>query len=123
MTGELSGVDLARQALVAAREAATRNGVTQTKKPKRRTRAAVRRDGHEPLGLGAAIGMMMTERGLVAPAAGGTVLARFDDILAAAAPELTGHVQAWASTRTPAAWTSSPTPPRTAQRSAGVRRS
>ncbi|MGW0467669.1 DciA family protein [Streptomyces sp. NPDC003027] len=36
----------------------------------------------------------MTERGLVAPAAGGSVLAQFDDILAAAAPELAGHVQA-----------------------------
>ncbi|MCA1222181.1 hypothetical protein [Streptomyces sp. 8L] len=57
MTGELSGVDLARQALIAAREAAKKNGATQTKKPKRRT-AVVRRDGREPLGLGAAIGMM-----------------------------------------------------------------
>ncbi|MEV0982359.1 hypothetical protein [Streptomyces sp. NPDC049915] len=38
--------------------------------------------------------MMMTERGMVAPAAGGSVLAQFDDILAAAAPELAGHVQA-----------------------------
>ncbi|MFF9818974.1 hypothetical protein [Streptomyces sp. NPDC014006] len=37
---------------------------------------------------------MMTERGMVAPAAGGSVLAQFDDILAAAAPELAGHVQA-----------------------------
>ncbi|WP_128977383.1 DciA family protein [Streptomyces roseicoloratus] len=90
---ELSGVDLARQALLAAREAAKKNGA-QTKKPKRRTGTAVRRDGREPLGLGAAIGMMMTERGLVAPAAGGSVLARFDDILAAAAPELAGHVRA-----------------------------
>ncbi|MBK3643692.1 DciA family protein [Streptomyces sp. MBT33] len=94
MTGELSGVDLARQALVAAREAAKKNGGTQTKKPKRRTTTVVRRDGREPLGLGAAIGMMMTERGLVAPAAGGSVLAQFDDILATAAPELAGHVQA-----------------------------
>ncbi|GAA1709389.1 hypothetical protein [Streptomyces yatensis] len=49
-----------------------------------------RRDGREPLGLGTAITMMMTERGMVAPAAAGGVLARFDDILAAAAPELTG---------------------------------
>ncbi|MFF4935374.1 DUF721 domain-containing protein [Streptomyces griseofuscus] len=38
--------------------------------------------------------MMMTERGMVAPAAGGSVLADFDAILAAAAPELAGHVQA-----------------------------
>ncbi|WFB88369.1 MULTISPECIES: hypothetical protein [Streptomyces] len=37
MTGELSGVDLARQSLIAAREAAKKNGATQTKKPKRRT--------------------------------------------------------------------------------------
>ncbi|MFJ3891138.1 DciA family protein [Streptomyces rubrogriseus] len=94
MSAEPSGVDLARQALVAAREAAKRNGAAQKKKPKRRTGTVVRRDGREPLGLGAAIGMMMTERGMVAPAAGGSVLAQFDDILAAAAPELAGHVQA-----------------------------
>jgi hypothetical protein len=91
---ELSGVDLARQALVAAREAAKKNGAPRQEKPKRRTGTALRRDGREPLGLGAAIGMMMTERGMVAPAAGGSVLAQFDDILAAAAPELAGHVQA-----------------------------
>ncbi|MFJ8546291.1 DciA family protein [Streptomyces sp. NPDC093586] len=94
MSTEPSGVDLARQALVAAREAAKKNGGAQTKKPKRRTGTVVRRDGCEPLGLGAVIGMMMTERGMVAPAAGGGVLAQFDDILAAAAPELAGHVQA-----------------------------
>ncbi|MET8168843.1 DciA family protein [Streptomyces sp. NPDC005329] len=95
MSTELSGVDLARQALVAAREAAKKNGTTRKKeKPKQRTGTVVRRDGREPLGLGAAIGMMMTERGMVAPAAGGSVLAHFDTILAAAAPELAGHVQA-----------------------------
>ncbi|CAL9676273.1 DciA family protein [Streptomyces sp. enrichment culture] len=94
MSTEPSGVDLARQALVAAREAAKKNGATKTKKAKRRTGTVVRRDGRDPLGLGAAIGMMMTERGMVAPAAGGSVLAQFDDILAAAAPELAGHVQA-----------------------------
>ncbi|MFF3489187.1 DUF721 domain-containing protein [Streptomyces sp. NPDC002701] len=96
MTGALSGVDLARQALIAAREAAKKNGAAQTKKPKRRTATVVRRDGREPLGLGAAIGMMMTERGMVAPAAGGSVLADFDAILAAAVPELAGRVQATA---------------------------
>lgn len=90
---ELSGVDLARQALLAAREAAKKNGA-QKKKPKRRTGTAVRRDGREPLGLGAAISMMLTERGLVAPAAGGSVLAQWETILAAAAPELAGHVTA-----------------------------
>ncbi|MFJ6669201.1 DciA family protein [Streptomyces sp. NPDC091383] len=90
---ELSGVDLARQALLAARAAAKKNGA-QTKKPKRRTGATLRRDGREPVGLGAAITMMMTERSLVAPAAGGSVLAHWEAILAAAAPELAGHVQA-----------------------------
>ncbi|MEV6810056.1 hypothetical protein [Streptomyces sp. NPDC051132] len=75
MTGELSGVDLARQALVAARETAKKNGATQTKKPKRRTGTVARRDGRDPLGLGAVISVMMTERGMVAPAAGGSLLA------------------------------------------------
>ncbi|MFF4874055.1 DciA family protein [Streptomyces sp. NPDC000961] len=90
---ELSGVDLARQALLAAREAAKKNGA-QTKKPKRRTGTVLRRDGREPLGLGAAISMMMTERGLVAPAAGGSVLAQWPGIAAAVSPTLPAHVQA-----------------------------
>lgn len=90
---ELSGVDLARQALLAAREAARKNGAT-SKKPKRRTTTVVRREGREPLGLGSAIGMMMTERGMTAPAAGGSVLADFDTILAAVVPELAGRVKA-----------------------------
>ncbi|MGP3635586.1 DUF721 domain-containing protein [Streptomyces sp. 24-1644] len=90
---ELSGVDLARQALIAAREAARKNGAT-SKKPKRRTTTVVRRDGREPLGLGSVIGRMMTERGMVAPAAGGSVRVDFDTILAAVVPELAGRVQA-----------------------------
>ncbi|MFE7951562.1 DUF721 domain-containing protein [Streptomyces sp. NPDC057426] len=89
---ELGGVDLARQALLAAREQAKKNGARQTK-PKRRT-TIVARDGREPLAFGKAIGMMMTERGLVAPAVGGSVLAQFDHVLAAVAPELVGHVRA-----------------------------
>ncbi|MFJ9428413.1 DUF721 domain-containing protein [Streptomyces sp. NPDC101490] len=90
---ELSGVDLACQALFAAREAAKKNGA-QTKKPKRRTGTTLRRDDREPRRLGAAITMTMTERGLVAPAAGGSVLAQWETILTAAAPELAGHVRA-----------------------------
>ncbi|MET8608776.1 hypothetical protein ABZV92_35120 [Streptomyces rubiginosohelvolus] len=62
-------------------------------KPKRRTTTVVRCDGREPLGLGSAIGAKMTERGLVAPAAGGSFLSQWETILAAAAPELAGHVQ------------------------------
>ncbi|MFI7086548.1 hypothetical protein ACIBUR_23495 [Streptomyces anulatus] len=90
---ELSGVDLARHALLAAREAARKSGATR-QKPKRRTTTAVRRDGREPLGLGSAISMMMTERVMAAPAAGGSVLADFDTILTAVVPELAGRVQA-----------------------------
>ncbi|MEU7031414.1 DUF721 domain-containing protein [Streptomyces sp. NPDC046275] len=89
----LSGVDLARQALLAAREEARKNGAPK-KQPTRRTGPTLRRDGREPLGLAAAITMMMTERGLVAPATGGSVLAQWETILAVAAPELAGHVQA-----------------------------
>ncbi|WMI61995.1 DciA family protein (plasmid) [Streptomyces rochei] len=94
MSTELSGVDLAHQALVAAREAARKNGDARKEKPKRRTGTVVRRDGREPFRLGSAVSMMMTERGMVAPAMRRRVLAHFDDILAAAAPELAGHVQA-----------------------------
>ncbi|MER5966833.1 hypothetical protein [Streptomyces sp. NPDC002057] len=73
-TPQPSGVDLARQALLAAREAAKERG-THRQKPKRRT-TTVARDGGAPLDISRAIGMMMTERGLVAPAAGGSVLAQ-----------------------------------------------
>lgn len=90
-----SGVDLARQALLAAREAAKAKKTEARQKPKRRTTIVVR-DGRAPLAFGTAIGMMMTERGLVAPAAGGSVLAQWETILAAAAPELAGHVRATA---------------------------
>ncbi|WP_411078315.1 DUF721 domain-containing protein [Streptomyces sp. cmx-10-25] len=94
MTGtpEPSGVDLARQALLAAREAAKKQGAAR-QKPRRQT-ATVVRDGRAPIGFGTAIGMMMTERGLIAPAAGGSVLAQWDTILTTAAPELAGHVKA-----------------------------
>ncbi|MFF7780417.1 DUF721 domain-containing protein [Streptomyces tanashiensis] len=92
-TPDPSGVDLARQALLAAREAAKKRGTARQDKPRRRTRI-VPRDGRDPLGLGTAVSLMMTERGLVAPAAGGSVLAQWETIVAAAAPELTGHVQA-----------------------------
>ncbi|MEU5234868.1 DciA family protein [Streptomyces anulatus] len=38
--------------------------------------------------------MMMTERGMAAPATGGSVLADFDTILTTVVPELAGRVQA-----------------------------
>ncbi|MEW2275927.1 hypothetical protein [Streptomyces griseofuscus] len=67
--------------------------------------------------------MMMTERGMVAPAASGSVLAHFDDILAATAPELAGHVQAVKFDAERTAWTSSPMRPPTARSCAGKHRS
>lgn len=94
MTTEHGGVDLARQALVAAREAAKKNDAGRAKKPRRRTGPVVRRDGREPLGLGATIIRMMAERGLTAPAAGGSVLAHWEHVLVAVGPELTGHTRA-----------------------------
>ncbi|MFF3518174.1 hypothetical protein [Streptomyces sp. NPDC002573] len=51
---------------------------------------AARRDGREPMGLGVAIGALVTERAWELPAAGGTLRERW----AAIAPELAGHVAA-----------------------------
>ncbi|MFF3497284.1 DciA family protein [Streptomyces sp. NPDC002795] len=87
---EVSGVDLARVALRAATEQARKNGAGQKAKKKPQTRAAVRRDGREPLGLGAAIGALVTERAWELPAAGASLRERW----AAIAPELAGHVAA-----------------------------
>ncbi|WP_327349035.1 DciA family protein [Streptomyces europaeiscabiei] len=87
--GEVSGVDLARVALRAALETARKNGGNARKaKPKPRTTSVVRRDGREPMGLGAAIGALVTERAWELPAAGATLRERW----AAIAPELAGHV-------------------------------
>ncbi|MEU9983572.1 hypothetical protein [Streptomyces sp. NPDC050856] len=49
-SGEMSGVDLAREALLAAREAAKKNGSAWKEKPRRRGAILVRRDGREALG-------------------------------------------------------------------------
>ncbi|MEU2730581.1 DciA family protein [Streptomyces griseoviridis] len=89
---EVSGVDLARVALRAAMEAARANGGRQKAKAKAKPRIvrAVRRDGREPMGLGAAIGALVTERAWELPAAGATLRERW----AAIAPELAGHVAA-----------------------------
>jgi predicted nucleic acid-binding Zn ribbon protein len=88
--GEVSGVDLARVALRAAMEQARKNGAGQKAKKKPRSVIAARRDGREPMGLGAAIGALVTERAWELPAAGGTLRERW----AAIAPELAGHVAA-----------------------------
>ncbi|MFB7552583.1 DciA family protein [Streptomyces sp. NPDC056154] len=88
--GEVSGVDLARVALRAAMEQARRNGGGQKARKKPRPVRTVRRDGREPMGLGAAIGALVTERAWELPAAGASLRDRW----AAIAPELAGHVAA-----------------------------
>ncbi|MDX2557638.1 DUF721 domain-containing protein [Streptomyces stelliscabiei] len=89
--GEVSGVDLARVALRAAMEQARKNGGGQkTKQKPPRVVRTVRRDGREPMGLGAAIGALVTERAWELPAAGATLRQRW----VAIAPELAGHVAA-----------------------------
>ncbi|MFF9569901.1 DciA family protein [Streptomyces sp. NPDC014685] len=87
---ERSGVDLARVALRAAREAARKNSVGRKTKAKPRMARTVRRDGREPMGLGAAIGALVTERAWELPAAGASLRERW----AAIAPKLAAHVAA-----------------------------
>ncbi|WP_329272138.1 DciA family protein [Streptomyces pseudovenezuelae] len=89
-TPQLSGVDLARVALRAAKVAAQKDRGGRRAQPKPRTTRVVRRDGREPMGLGAAIGALITERAWALPAAGASLRARWEAI----APELAGHVAA-----------------------------
>jgi Protein of unknown function (DUF721). len=92
---ELSGVDLARVALHAAREAARKRGDTEARMPRRRPeRRAVKRDGREPSGFAAVLQGLMAERAWAVPAAGGSVLDRWPDIAAAVSSRLPEHVQA-----------------------------
>ncbi|MGW4275615.1 DUF721 domain-containing protein, partial [Streptomyces seoulensis] len=73
-TPEPSGVDLARVALRAAKEAARARGdAAQQRKQARRggLRSGARADGRDPLALGAAINRLITERGWETPAAVG----------------------------------------------------
>ncbi|PWJ07932.1 DUF721 domain-containing protein [Streptomyces sp. NWU49] len=87
---ETSGVNLARVALRAAMDAVRKNGGSQKAKMKPRAVRTVRRDGREPMGLGVAIGALVTERAWELPAAGATLRERW----AAIAAELAGHVAA-----------------------------
>ncbi|MFM9681704.1 DciA family protein [Streptomyces brasiliscabiei] len=91
---ELSGVDLARVALNAAREAARKRGETEARMPRRRTQRVVKRDGREPSGFAAVLQGLMAERAWAVPAVGGSVLDRWPDIAAAVSSRLPEHVQA-----------------------------
>jgi predicted nucleic acid-binding Zn ribbon protein len=87
MSQQPSGVDLARTALLAARAAAKTRTAQPERKKTRTTRARSRSHG-DPMGLGAAITTMMTERGWEPPAAGGSVIDQWPAI----APELADKV-------------------------------
>lgn len=82
---EVSGVDLARVALRAAKEQARARGdAAQQKKQARRgggLRSGARSDGRDPLALGSAINRLITERGWETPAAVGGVMGRWSQIV------------------------------------------
>ncbi|GHH82555.1 MULTISPECIES: DUF721 domain-containing protein [Streptomyces] len=82
---EPSGVDLARVALRAAKEAARARGdAAQQKKQARRgggLRSGARADGRDPMALGSAINRLITERGWETPAAVGGVMGRWPQIV------------------------------------------
>ncbi|CAM5331584.1 DciA family protein [Streptomyces hirsutus] len=82
-TPEPSGVDLARVALRAAKEAARARGdVAQQEAGAARWPAlGARGDRRDPMALGAAINRLLTERGWEAPAAVGGVMGRWPEIV------------------------------------------
>ncbi|GAB2770963.1 DciA family protein [Streptomyces daliensis] len=86
-TPEPTGVDLARVALRAAKEQARERGAAaQQKKQVRRgagPRSGARRDGRDPMSLGAAVHRLITERGWEAPAAVGGVMGRWPQLVGA----------------------------------------
>ncbi|MFD5301008.1 DUF721 domain-containing protein [Streptomyces rochei] len=81
---EPSGVDLARVALRAAREAARARGDAAQQKKQARCgglRSGARADGRDPMALGSAINRLITERGWETPAAVGGVMGRWPQIV------------------------------------------
>ncbi|MFJ6211966.1 DUF721 domain-containing protein [Streptomyces sp. NPDC092296] len=87
----LSGVDLARVALRAAKQQARERGeqVRQKRESKRRgLRSGARADGRDPVPLGAAMRQLIVERGWEAPAAVGGVMGRWPQIVG---PEIAAH--------------------------------
>ncbi|KAB2588499.1 DUF721 domain-containing protein [Streptomyces arboris] len=81
----MSGVDLARVALRAAKEQArARGAAAQQKRQARRgggLRSGARSDGRDPQPLGSAINRLITERGWETPAAVGGVMGRWPQIV------------------------------------------
>lgn len=88
MSQQPSGIDLARAALAAAR-ASAKTRPTQPQKKTRARRTSSRRPG-DPMGLGAAITGMMTDRGWEPPEQNGSIIDQWPTI----APELADKVHA-----------------------------
>lgn len=84
-----SGIDMARAALAAARAAAKNRPAEPKRKTRRSASSSVRRAG-DPIGLGTAIGRMMTERGWEPLEDGGSIIDQWPTI----APELADKVAA-----------------------------
>lgn len=84
-----SGVDLARQALAAARAAAQQHGDRPSGSRKAHRGRAVRQpDGREPIGFAALLANLVTDRAWELPSAGASLV----DEWAAVVTDLTGHV-------------------------------
>ncbi|WP_344628917.1 DUF721 domain-containing protein [Streptomyces glaucosporus] len=84
-------MDLARVALRAAREQARARGAAAQRKREARVgglRSGARRDGRDPLPLGAAIERLKTERGWEMPMAVGGVMGRWPELVG---PDLARH--------------------------------
>lgn len=90
---EPSGVDLARQALAAAREQARARGNAATGRKNRQQpglRSGARADGRDPMPLMAALDRLRTERGWEMPIAVAGVMERWADIVG---PEIAAHCE------------------------------
>ncbi|WCD91146.1 hypothetical protein KPP03845_200107 (plasmid) [Streptomyces xanthophaeus] len=84
-----SGVDLARQALAAARAAARQRGERPSgSRTVQRARSTSRRDGREPIGFGALLANLVTDRAWELPSAGVSLT----DEWPAVVTDLSGHV-------------------------------
>ncbi|MFK0223287.1 DUF721 domain-containing protein [Streptomyces vinaceus] len=84
-----SGIDLARQALAAARAAARQRGERPSGSRKvHRVRTSQQPDGREPIGFAALLANLVTDRAWELPSAGGSLV----DEWSAVVTDLTGHV-------------------------------
>ncbi|WP_327310079.1 DUF721 domain-containing protein (plasmid) [Streptomyces sp. NBC_01298] len=84
-----SGIDLARQALAAARAAAQQRGDRPSGSRKaHRPRTTRQPDGREPIGFAALLANLVTDRAWELPSAGGSLSDEWQSI----AGDLTGHV-------------------------------